>query len=257
MKLIILAGGYGSRLSEETNLKPKPLLEIGEKPIIWHIMKIYSHYGINDFIICLGYKGYLIKEYFHNFLLYQNDIEINLNKNKLSILGKNISEPWNIQLIDTGLESQTGLRIKKAIKYIKEDTFMLTYGDGVADVNISKLLSHHKKNNKIATITAVKPPGRFGALITNKNLVSAFEEKPSGDGQLINGGFFVLDKKVNKYIKRGNQIWEKEPLEKLAKNNQLSFYKHDGFWQPMDTLRDKNVLNELWQSNKAKWKIWK
>ena len=257
MKVIILAGGYGSRLSEETNLKPKPLLEIGEKPIIWHIMKLYSHYGFNDFVICLGYKGYLIKQYFQNFLLHQNNIQINLKENKLSIIGKNISEPWNIQLIDTGLKSQTGLRIKKALKYIHEDTFMLTYGDGVADINIKKLLKHHKLSKKLATITAVKPPGRFGALVTNKKIVSAFEEKPSGDGQLINGGFFVLSKKIENYIQKGNIVWEKQPLENLAKNKELSFFHHTGFWQPMDTLRDKNLLNDLWDSNKAKWKVWK
>ena len=257
MKVIILAGGYGSRLSEETNLKPKPLLEIGEKPIIWHIMKLYSHYGFNDFVICLGYKGYLIKQYFQNFLLHQNDIQINLKENKLSIIGKNISEPWNIQLIDTGLNSQTGLRIKKALKYVQDDTFMLTYGDGVADINIKKLLKHHKLSKKLATITAVKPPGRFGALVTNKKIVSSFEEKPSGDGQLINGGFFVLNKQIENYIQKGNIVWEKQPLENLAKNKELSFFHHTGFWQPMDTLRDKNLLNDLWDSNKAKWKVWK
>ena len=257
MKVIILAGGYGSRLSEETNLKPKPLLEIGEKPIIWHIMKLYSHYGFNDFVICLGYKGYLIKQYFQNFLLHQNDIQINLKENKLSIIGKNISEPWNIQLIDTGLNSQTGMRIKKALKYVQDDTFMLTYGDGVADINIKKLLKHHKLSKKLATITAVKPPGRFGALVTNKKIVSSFEEKPSGDGQLINGGFFVLSKKIENYINKGNIVWEKQPLENLAKNKELSYYHHTGFWQPMDTLRDKNLLNDLWDSNKAKWKVWK
>lgn len=257
MKVIILAGGYGSRLSEETNLKPKPLLEIGEKPIIWHIMKLYSHYGFNDFVICLGYKGYLIKQYFQNFLLHQNDIQINLKENKLSIIGKNISEPWNIQLIDTGLNSQTGLRIKKSLKYVQDDTFMLTYGDGVADINIKKLLKHHKLSKKLATITAVKPPGRFGALVTNKKIVSSFEEKPSGDGQLINGGFFVLNKQIENYIQKGNIVWEKQPLENLAKNKELSFFHHTGFWQPMDTLRDKNLLNDLWDSNKAKWKVWK
>jgi len=257
LKVIILAGGYGSRLSEETNLKPKPLLEIGEKPIIWHIMKLYSHYGFNDFVICLGYKGYLIKQYFQNFLLHQNDIQINLKENKLSIIGKNISEPWNIQLIDTGLNSQTGLRIKKSLKYVQDDTFMLTYGDGVADINIKKLLKHHKLSKKLATITAVKPPGRFGALVTNKKIVSSFEEKPSGDGQLINGGFFVLNKQIENYIQKGNIVWEKQPLENLAKNKELSFFHHTGFWQPMDTLRDKNLLNDLWDSNKAKWKVWK
>ena len=254
MKVVILAGGLGTRISEESVVKPKPLVEIGGKPIIWHIMKIYSKFGLNDFIVCCGYKGYLIKEYFTNYYLHTTDITVDVTTNEIKVHKKK-TEPWKITLIDTGQNSQTGDRIKKIENFIDED-FCLTYGDGLSSVNIKKLINFHKKNKKLATVTAVKPAGRFGAIELKKNLVSNFLEKPSGDGGWINGGFFVLNKKIFKYITKSPCIWEREPLEKLASSKELSAYKFNGFWYPMDTLRDKNYLEELWNSKKAPWKSW-
>jgi glucose-1-phosphate cytidylyltransferase len=258
MKVVILAGGLGTRLSEETDIRPKPMVEIGGKPILWHIMKTYSHYGFNDFIICLGYKGQIIKEYFVNYLINNSSICINLENNKIDLYSK-IHEKWNIELIDTGENTLTGGRIKRIQNLIKEDIFFLTYGDGVSDVNIKTLLEFHKRNNKLCTVTAVKPNARFGVLNINKeNIVTKFSEKRDEDVNWINGGYFVCSKEVFKYIKEGNddEIWESSPLENLANDNQLVAYKHEGFWRPMDSLKDKKDLNELWNTNNAKWKIW-
>jgi len=257
MKAVILAGGLGSRLSEETEIRPKPMVEIGGKPILWHIMKIYSHYGVNDFIICLGYKGYVIKEYFANYVLHQSDVTLDLRENKLEVHDCK-AEPWKITLVDTGLKTMTGGRIKQVKKYIGNETFMLTYGDGVADINIQALLEFHKKHGRQATITSVQPSGRFGALqLDERDNVISFLEKPRGDGAFINGGFFVLEPQVIERIKGDETLWEKEPLETLARENQLVAYRHDGFWKPMDTLRDKTELEILWDSGKAAWQIWK
>lgn len=256
MKVVILAGGYGTRLSEETVSRPKPMVEIGGKPILWHIMKIYSHYGFNDFIICLGYKGYVIKEYFSNYFLHQSDVTIDLRCNKITI-GKSKAEPWKITLIDTGVDTMTGGRIKKIRKYVGNKTFMLTYGDGVGDINIQELLAHHVKQRKLVTVTAVTPPGRFGALnLDESGNVLSFHEKPKGDGAWINGGFFVLDPAIFDYIGGDETLWEKEPLNDLARDNQLGAYMHQGFWKPVDTLRDKNELEHLWDSGNARWKLW-
>jgi len=254
MKVVILAGGLGSRISEESYLKPKPLIEIGSKPILWHIMKIYSHYGINEFIICCGYKGYLIKEYFANYALHTTDITVDVVSNKIKVHKKN-TEPWKVTLVDTGDYSQTGDRIKQIEKFVG-DTFCLTYGDGLSSINIKDLIKFHHKNKKMATVVAAKPPGRFGALQIKNNLVNNFLEKPLGDNGWVNGGFFVLNKKIFKYIKEENSIWERQPLENLAKDNQLIALKFNGFWHPMDTLRDKNYLEDLWYSKKAPWKLW-
>jgi glucose-1-phosphate cytidylyltransferase len=254
MKVVILAGGLGSRISEESHIKPKPLLEIGSKPILWHIMKIYSHYGLNEFIICCGYKGYLIKEYFVNYSLHATDITVDVSSNEIKVHKKK-TEPWKVTLVDTGDYSQTGERIKRIEKYVG-DTFCLTYGDGLSSVNIKNLIKFHNKNKKIATVMAVKPPGRFGALQIENNLVNKFLEKPLGDNGWVSGGFFVLNKKIFNYIKEKNSIWEKQPLEDLAKDKQLIALKFDGFWYPMDTLRDKNYLEDLWNSKKAPWKLW-
>ncbi|MBU0533516.1 MAG: glucose-1-phosphate cytidylyltransferase [Candidatus Omnitrophica bacterium] len=257
MKVVILAGGRGTRLSEETTNIPKPMVEIGGKPIIWHIMKIYSHYGFNDFIICTGYKGYIIKEYFANYFLHSADITLDLNKNKMEVLSSK-AEPWKVTLIDTGLDTMTGGRIKKIKKYVGNQTFMLTYGDGIGNINIKESLEFHKKHGKFATITAVQQTGRFGALnIIKSDDVKSFFEKPKGDRAWINGGFFVLEPKIFEYIKNDSTEWEKEPLENLAKNNQLNAYKHNGFWKCMDTLRDKIELEQLWNANNALWKFWK
>lgn len=257
LKAVILAGGLGTRLSEETDLKPKPLVEIGGKPIIWHIMKYLSSYGINEFYICCGYKGYLIKEYFTNYSIHTSDIEVDSKQDQIKILKKNI-ENWKISLIDTGNETMTGGRLLRLKEYLKNtDEFLFTYGDGLSDININDLLNFHKQNKKIATVTAVIPPGRYGAIVTNQNnMVTEFSEKPRGDGGYINGGYFILNKKVFDYIENDETVWEKEPLEKLAKDNELFAFKHDGFWQAMDTLREKRYLNELWLAKKAKWKIW-
>ncbi|MBU0701716.1 glucose-1-phosphate cytidylyltransferase [bacterium] len=255
MKVVILAGGYGTRLSEETVLKPKPMIEIGGKPLLWHIMKIYSHYGFNDFIICLGYKGYAIKEYFSNYFLHMSDVTFDMANNSVETLEQYV-EPWRVTLIDTGQETMTGGRIKRIQKYV-DGTFMLTYGDGVGNVNIKELVDFHTKNGKLATLTSVQPPGRFGTLdIDNDNHVHKFFEKPSGDGAWINGGFFVLSPEIFKYISGDESIWEREPLTQIALDGQLMSYKHRGFWQPVDTIREKNILEELWDAKKAPWKVW-
>ena len=256
IKTVILAGGLGTRLSEETHLKPKPMVEIGGKPILWHIMKIYSHYNFNDFIICCGYKGYLIKEYFANYSLYNSDITLSLSDNKIEVHNKK-TEPWKITLIDTGEKTMTGGRLARVKDYLRNDEpFFFTYGDGLANINLNKLLEHHYQEGRIATLTAVKPPGRFGAISLKGNKVLKFQEKPDGDKAWINGGFFVLDTKVISLIKGDNSTWENEPLEKLSELDQLSAYKHNGFWQPMDNLRDKNKLNDMWQDKNAPWKLW-
>jgi len=255
MKVVILAGGFGTRLSEETEIKPKPMVEIGGKPILWHIMKIYSSFGFNDFIICLGYKGYVIKEYFANYFLHMSDVTIDLKNNKIEIHNVK-SEPWRVTLVDTGLNTMTGGRIKRIQQYVADETFMLTYGDGLGNININELLEFHRKHGKYATITAVQPTGRFGALKLKGNQVLAFKEKPKGDGGWINGGFFVLEPEIFNYIEGDETVWEKEPLENLAKDGQLMAYKHKGFWKPMDTLRDKRELESLWQSGNPPWKIW-
>ena len=257
MKAVILAGGFGTRLSEETVIKPKPMIEIGGKPILWHIMKIYSHYGVNDFIICLGYKGYMIKEYFANYFLHQSDVTFIMPENKMKV-HNNYCEPWKVTLIDTGEDVLGGGRIKRVEKYVGDDTFCLTYGDGVSDVNIKKLIAFHKEKGKHATITAVQPPGRFGSLeIDKQSSVLRFIEKPRGDNSWINGGFFVLEKEIFDLIKGDKTYWEGYPLRQLAKEGQLAAYKHQGFWLPMDTLRDKNKLDELWAAKEAPWKVWK
>ena len=256
MKVVILAGGLGSRISEESIIRPKPLIEIGGMPIIWHIMKSYSYYGFKEFIICCGYKGYLIKEFFSNYFLHASDLTIDLENDKIIYHQKN-TEPWKITLVDTGDSTTTGGRIKKIKKFIKEDNFCLTYGDGVSSVNIKKLVKFHIKNRKKATLIAVKPQGRFGSLKLKGNKVEQFLEKPLGDGGWVNGGFFVLNKDIFNYIRNEKMIWEKEPLQKLSKNNQLMSYKFNGFWYAMDTLKDKNYLETLWSSGKAPWKIWR
>ncbi len=260
MKVVILAGGFGTRLSEETDIRPKPMVEIGGKPILWHIMKIYSHYGFNEFIVCLGYKGYVIKEYFVNYFIHQSDVTINLSNNETTI-HRSASEDWKITLADTGIDTMTGGRLKKIEKFVNNETFMLTYGDGVADVNINELVQFHKKNKKAVTVTTVQPSGRFGLLdITDQNVVESFIEKPKGDGNnnWINGGFFVCEPEVFKYINEGDgTIWERAPLENLAKEKKIAAYKHAGFWKPVDTLKDKNDLNELWNTGNAAWKTWK
>lgn len=256
MKTVILAGGLGTRLSEETDLKPKPMVEIGGKPILWHIMKIYSSYGFNEFIILLGYKGYLIKEFFANYFLHQSDITVCLENNSIEI-HKSKAEPWKVTLVDTGVNTMTGGRIKRIQEFIDNETFLLTYGDGLGNINIPESIEIHKKNKKYATITTVMPKGRFGALgLEGNNEVSAFNEKPKGDGSWVNGGFFILEPEIFNYIQGDNTIWEKEPLEVLAKKGQLSAYKHYGFWKPMDTLREKIELEEAWNSGKAPWKLW-
>ena len=254
MKAVILAGGLGTRISEESVSKPKPLIEIGDKPIIWHIMKLYSFYGLNDFVICCGYKGYLIKEYFANYYLHSSDVEISLQDNSINVLNKD-SEPWTITLINTGEASQTGGRLLRIKDYI-DDTFCMTYGDGVSNINLSKLIEFHKKNQKLATITAVQPPGRFGALVLDGERVTGFIEKPEGDGGWINGGFFVLEPGIFDYIEDDLTIWEQQPLKTLASKGQLKSFLHKGFWRPMDTLRDKIELEELWRDKKAPWKLW-
>lgn len=256
MKAVILAGGLGTRLSEETSVRPKPMVEIGGKPILWHIMKMYSAHGINDFIICCGYKGYVIKEYFANYFLHMSDITFNMRDNAMEVHDKR-AEPWNVTLVDTGDNSMTGGRLRRVAEYVKHDeAFCFTYGDGVSDIDISASIDFHKKHGKAATLTATFPPGRFGALDIQKGQVLNFKEKPKGDGAMINGGFFVLTPKVLDYLVDDSTTWEQEPLMSLAADGELMAYEHPGFWQPMDTLRDKHLLEELWQSGKAPWKSW-
>lgn len=255
MKAVILAGGLGSRISEESHLKPKPMIEIGGKPILWHVMKIYSHYGINDFIICLGYKGYFVKEYFANYFLHMSDVTFDMQSNAMEVHQKNV-EPWRVTLVDTGENTLTGGRLKRVQDYIGTESFCFTYGDGVSDIDIGALIDFHKKHGKKATVTAIRPPGRYGALNLNGSIVTNFQEKPAGDGAWINGGFFVLEPTVLDHIE-GDQIsWESTPLIELAAQNHLHAYQHAGFWQAMDTLRDKNQLEALWDTGKPPWKVW-
>ena len=256
MKAVILAGGLGTRISEETHLKPKPMIEIGGKPILWHIMKIYSHYGVNEFVICCGYKGFMIKEYFANYFLHMSDVTFDMRDNSMQVLQQS-AEPWRVTLIDTGEETMTGGRLRRVASYVKdEEAFCFTYGDGVSNVNIAELVAFHKAQRVKATLTATVPPGRFGALDMEGNKVRAFEEKPKGDGGMINGGFFVLSPSVLDLLDGDDCVWEREPLETLAECGQLAAYQHHGFWQPMDTQRDKTHLEELWQSGQAPWKVW-
>jgi glucose-1-phosphate cytidylyltransferase len=256
MKAVILAGGLGTRISEETNLKPKPMVEIGGRPILWHIMKTYSAHGVNDFLICCGYKGYLIKEYFANYFLHMSDITIDMRTNAMTVHQKK-AESWKVTLVDTGENTMTGGRLKRVADYIKDDDiFCFTYGDGLSDLNIRASIDFHKQHGKLATVTAVQPPGRYGALVMAANQVTGFSEKPHGDGGAINGGFFVLSPKCIEFIKDDLSSWEGEPLTMLAEIGELMAFKHNGFWQPMDTLREKTLLEELWVSGKAPWKIW-
>lgn len=256
MIAVILAGGLGTRISEETHLKPKPMIEIGGKPILWHIMKIYSSHGVNDFIICCGYKGYVIKEYFANYFLHMSDVTFDMTNNLMEVHHK-MAEPWRVTLVDTGDETLTGGRLKRVARYLRdEEAFCFTYGDGVADIDITKQLAFHKLHGKLATVTAVQPPGRYGALVREGNAVHGFQEKPPGDGAWINGGFFVLNPKALDYIDGDRTPWEGAPLEAIAKQDELVAFEHRGFWQPMDTLRDKNHLEELWVTDEAPWKCW-
>ena len=257
MKAVILAGGLGTRISEETSIRPKPMIEIGGRPILWHIMKTYSSHGINEFIVCCGYKGYVIKEYFANYFLHMSDITFDMEENRMEVHQRH-AEPWRVTLVDTGEETMTGGRIRRVANYLKgEESFCLTYGDGLSDVNISALIDFHKSRRVMATLTATLPPGRFGALDLSGDKVNSFMEKPKGDGAMINGGFFVLSPEVIELIDGDQTIWEREPLEQLAKEGNLAAYQHTGFWQPMDTLRDKIYLEKLWQTGKAPWKVWK
>lgn len=256
MKAVILAGGLGTRISEETHLKPKPMVEIGGKPILWHIMKLYSAHGINDFIVCCGYKGYVIKEYFANYFLHMSDVTFDMINNEMQVHQKK-AEPWRVTLVDTGEDTLTGGRLKRVQDYIKdEEAFCFTYGDGVADVDVTRLVAFHKAHGKLATVTAVQPPGRYGALSMEQDQVMGFIEKPKGDGGWINGGFFVLSPECLKYIDGDQSSWEGAPLTQLAGDGQLMAFKHTGFWQPMDTLREKNMLEDLWQSGNAPWRVW-
>ena len=256
MKVVILAGGLGTRIAEESDLKPKPMLEIGGRPLLWHIMKIYSHYGFNDFIICLGYKGYIIKEYFSNYQNHTSDINVNLKNGKISILST-YSEEWNITLVDTGIDVMTGGRIKRISSYLNNERFFLTYGDGLSDIDIIAELESHKLSKKLVTITAVQPPGRFRVLDINKdNIVNSFEEKPKDEIGWINGGFFIVEPEALNYISGDLTSWESNPLKNIARDNQLAAFKHQGFWKPCDTLRDKRELQKMWSTNQAPWKIW-
>jgi glucose-1-phosphate cytidylyltransferase len=256
MKAVILAGGLGTRISEETHLKPKPMIEIGGKPILWHILKSYSAHGVNDFIICCGYKGYVIKEYFANYFLHMSDVTFDMSNNEMQVHHR-YAEPWRVTLVDTGEETMTGGRLKRVAPYLQdEEVFCFTYGDGLSDVNITELIEFHKAHGAKATLTATLPPGRFGALDIEGSMVSSFMEKPKGDGAMINGGFFVLSPKVLDYVTDDQTIWEREPLERLAQEGNLAAFPHHGFWQPMDTLRDKMHLEDLWQTGKAPWKVW-
>ena len=256
MKAVILAGGLGTRISEETTVRPKPMVEIGGKPILWHIMKLYSHFGIQEFVVCCGYKGYIIKEYFANYFLHMSDVTFDMSRNSMEVHHRN-AEPWKVTLVDTGDQTMTGGRLKRVARYIEdEELFCLTYGDGVSDVNISELVAFHRACGVMATLTAIYPPGRFGALELSGNKVRRFAEKPQGDGSMINGGFFVLSPKVLDYITGDQTFWEQEPMERLASEGQLAAFKHAGFWQPMDTLRDKQRLEELWEGGNPPWRVW-
>lgn len=256
MKAIILAGGLGTRISEETSIRPKPMVEIGGKPILWHILKIYSHWGITDFVICLGYKGYVIKEFFANYFLHMADVTFHMEENRMEV-HDSMTEPWHVTLVDTGDATQTGGRLKRVSKYLAgEDAFCLTYGDGLADIDVAKTIEFHRRNGKLATMSAVQPGGRWGALEMDGDKVIAFREKPAGDGAWVNGGFFVLSPKVVELIEGDQTVWEREPLERLAEEGQLGAYRHSGFWQPMDTLRDKMYLESLWQQGTAPWRLW-
>ena len=256
MKVVLLAGGMGTRISEETDHRPKPMVEIGGHPILWHIMKIYSHYGFNDFVVCLGYKGYVIKEFFANYFLHQSDVTFDMRENNMKVHDCMV-EPWKVTLIDTGLHTMTGGRIKRIRKFVGGETFMLTYGDGLSDINIKALLEFHRSHGRYATVTSVQPTGKFGALsLDDSNNVVSFLEKPKGDGASINGGFFVLEPQVFDYIRNDDTPWEREPLENLARDGQLAAFRHDDFWRPMDTLRDKTELENLWNSGTPPWKVW-
>lgn len=257
MKAVLLAGGLGTRISEETHLKPKPMIEIGGKPILWHIMKIYSEHGVRDFVVCCGYKGYLIKEYFANYFLHMSDVTIDMTKNEMKLHQQKV-EPWKITLVDTGEDTMTGGRLKRVAQYLDEnESFCFTYGDGLSNVDIRDSINFHRNHGKLATVTAVIPPGRYGALERSGDLVTSFVEKPPGDGGMINGGFFVLSPKVLDFIDGDQSIWEGEPLGSIAQSGEMMAFEHHGFWQPMDTLRDRNLLEELWVSGKAPWKVWK
>ena len=255
MKAVILAGGLGTRISEESHLKPKPMIEIGGRPILWHIMKIYSHYGINDFVICLGYRGYVIKEYFANYFLHMSDVTFDMAQNRMEV-HQNSAEPWRVTLIDTGADTMTGGRLKRVRDHIGDEAFCFTYGDGVADIDIAAQLAFHRAHKKLATVTAIQPPGRYGALDIDAGRVLSFQEKPAGDGAWINGGFFILDPRVIDHIDGDQTSWEATPLVQLAAQGELMSYQHRGFWQPMDTLRDKNHLEDLWAGGQAPWKVW-
>lgn len=255
MKAVILAGGLGTRISEETSVRPKPMVEIGGKPVLWHILKIYSAYGINDFIICLGYKGYMIKEYFANYYLHMSDVTFDMQQNRMEV-HHNSAEPWRVTLVDTGEHTMTGGRLRRVRHHLGDEDFCFTYGDGLSDVDITRLVALHRKQGTLATLTAAQPPGRFGALNLDNNKIRSFQEKPQGDGGWINGGFFVLSPKVIDYIEGDDTVWEREPLERLALQGELSAYTHTGFWQPLDTLRDKVFLEGLWSGGAAPWKVW-
>jgi glucose-1-phosphate cytidylyltransferase len=255
MKAVILAGGLGTRISEESHLKPKPMIEIGGRPILWHIMKIYSHYGINDFVICLGYRGYVIKEYFANYFLHMSDVTFDMAENRMEV-HQNSAEPWRVTLIDTGADTMTGGRLKRVRDHIGDEAFCFTYGDGVADIDIAAQLAFHRAHKKLATVTAIQPPGRYGALDIDAGRVLSFQEKPAGDGAWINGGFFILEPRVIDHIDGDQTSWEATPLVQLAAQGELMSYQHRGFWQPMDTLRDKNHLEDLWAAGRAPWKVW-
>jgi glucose-1-phosphate cytidylyltransferase len=255
MKAVILAGGMGTRISEETQVRPKPMVEIGGRPVLWHIMKLYAHHGVRDFIVCLGYKGYVIKEYFANYFIHNSDVTFDLAENRMEVHQRK-AEPWRVTLVDTGDTTQTGGRLKRVQPYVGDESFCLTYGDGLSDVDIAATIRFHEAEKRLATVTAVAPPGRFGLLTLEERTITGFHEKPPGDGARINGGFFVLSPKVFSYIAGDKTVWERDPLERLAAEGQLSAFLHDGFWQPMDHLRDKLLLEELWNSGAAPWKIW-
>jgi glucose-1-phosphate cytidylyltransferase len=255
VKAVILAGGMGTRISEETQVRPKPMVEIGGRPVLWHIMKVYAHHGVRDFIVCLGYKGYVVKEYFANYFIHNSDVTFHLAENRVEVHQRN-AEPWNVTLVDTGEKTMTGGRLKRVKPYIGNETFCMTYGDGLADIDVGATIRFHEEQGRLATVTAVSPPGRFGMLTVEDRAITGFREKPAGDGARINGGFFVLSPKVIDYIAGDSTIWEREPLERLATEGQLSAFMHDGFWQPMDHLRDKIQLEEIWSTGRAPWKVW-